>query len=157
MTAMVSATRSRTRSTNARRYRYYVAHRADHLEDARPVRIPAQDLETLVVQRLVHLLSDKLALLDALSAIDDDAGVLQGLLAGASAAFPDAVDDLMQLTIEARMQRRGRSVRLVVTPLEASATALPENRALIELLAQGHRWLEQWLRGKSARCARSQS
>jgi hypothetical protein len=33
-------------------------------------------------------------------------------------------------------------VRLVVTPLEASATALPENRALIELLAQGHRWLE---------------
>jgi hypothetical protein len=148
MTAMVSATRPRIRSTNARRYRYYVAHRAEHLQDARPVRIPAQDLETLVVQRLVHLLSDKLALLDALSASDDDAGVLQGLLAAASAAFQDAEDDLMQLTIEARVQRRGRSVRLVVTPLEASATALPENRALIELLAQGHRWLEQWLRGE---------
>ena len=49
-----------------------------------------------------------------------------------------------------KVQRRGRSVRLVVTPLEASATALPENRALIELLAQGHRWLEQWLRGEVA-------
>jgi hypothetical protein len=67
---------------------------------------------------------------------------------GASAAFQDAEDDLMQLSIEARVQRRGRSVRLVVSPLEASATALPENRALIALLAQGHRWLEQWLRGE---------
>ena len=49
------------------------------------MRIPAQDLEALVVQRLLHLLSDKLALLDALSVTDDDAGVLQGLLAAASA------------------------------------------------------------------------
>ena len=70
---------------NARRYRYYVAHRADYLQDTSPVRIPAQDLETLVVQRLLHLLSDKLALLDALSATDDDAGVLQGLLAAINA------------------------------------------------------------------------
>ena len=38
--------------------------------------------------------------------------------------------------------------RLVVTPQEASATAAQEDRALIEVLAQGHRWLEQWLRGE---------
>jgi hypothetical protein len=48
------------------------------------------------------------------------------------------------------VQRRGRSVRLVVTRLEASATAVPENRALIELLAQGQRWFEQWRRGEVA-------
>jgi len=34
---------------NAKRYRYYVAHRAAHLQDARPVRIPAHELEMLVV------------------------------------------------------------------------------------------------------------
>ena len=69
---------------------------------------------------------------------------------GARAAFQEAEDDLIQLTIEARVQRRGRSVRLVVTPQEASASAAQEDRALIEVLAQGHRWLEQWLRGDLA-------
>ena len=196
---------------NARRYRYYVAHRADRLQEARPVRIPAQDLETLVVQRLLHLLSDKLALLDALSASDDDAGRLQGLLAAASArcerwskltpeqvrqfvravivritvavdsidialnkcalrsvllpagahnanaASQEAEDDLIALSIEARVQRRGRSVRLVVTPLEASATVMPENRALIEVLAQATAGSSSGCAGKSPRCARSRS
>jgi len=147
-------------------------------------------------------LSDKLALLDALSDPGDDAVLLQGLLAAASArcqawrelapeqvrqfvravivritvavdtivialnkcalrsvllpavahnataASQEAEDDLIALSIQARVQRRGRSVRLVVTPLEASATAMPDNRALIEVLAQGQRWLEQWLRGE---------
>src|SRR5689334_9314287 len=139
----------------------------------RAVRIPALELETLVVQRLLHLMSDKLALLDALSVRDDDAGTLQGLLAAASArcqrwskltpeqvrqfvravivritvaidtvvialnkcalrsvllpavahnaaaASQEAEDDLIALRIEARVQRRGRSVRLVVNPVEA--------------------------------------
>ena len=46
------------------------------------------------------------------------------------------------------MQRRGRAVRLVVTPHEAGATAAQENPSLIEALAQGHRWLEQLQRGE---------
>ena len=139
------------------------------MQDARPVRIPPEALETLIMQRLLRLLSDQLALLDALSAADDDAALLQGLLAsararcqawsklapeqvrgfvravisritigvdtivmvlnkcalrkellatapqGARASLQEAEDDLIQLTIEARVQRRGRSVRLGVT------------------------------------------
>ena len=47
------------------------------------------------------------------------------------------------------MQRRGRSVRLVVTPHAANATVVQEDYALIELVAQGQRWFEQWLRRES--------
>jgi site-specific DNA recombinase len=72
------------------------------------------------------------------------------LLPGASALPQQANDDLIALRIEARMQRRGRSVRLVVTPHAANATAVQEDQALIELLAQGQRWFEQWLRGEVA-------
>jgi hypothetical protein len=162
---------------NAQCYRYYVAHRPQPVQHARAVRIPAQDLETLVVQRRLRLLSDKLALLDALSAAADDAALLQALLAsasarcqawpkhapeqvrqfvravivkitigvdlivvalnkcalrtvrlpaathGASASALEAEDDLIQLTIQARVQRRGREVRLLVTAPEASAAA----------------------------------
>ena len=69
---------------------------------------------------------------------------------GARASSQQAGDDLIELRIEARMQRRGRSMRLVVTPHEASATAVPEDQALIEVLAQGQHWFEQWLRGEVA-------
>ena len=147
-------------------------------------------------------MSDPLGLLDALSAAGDDAALLQGLLASASArcrawpklapkqvrlfvravivritvgvdtivmalnkcalrsvllpaathagsaSFPEAEDDLIALSIQARVQRRGRAVRLVVTPSEASATAAQANPALVNVLAQGQRWLEQWLRGE---------
>jgi site-specific DNA recombinase len=58
---------------------------------------------------------------------------------GASASSHPAEDDLIELSIEARLQRRGRSVRLVVTPHAASATAVQEDQAPIELLAQGQR------------------
>jgi len=155
-----------------------------------------------VVKRLLQLLGDQLALLDALSDPSDDAELLQALLATARArcqawrklapeqvrlfvravivrisvaqnsivialnkfalrslllpaVTPSAIataqadeDDLIELSVEARVRRRGRSVHLVVSPLEANTTPVPENRALIELLAQGHRWLEQWLRGE---------
>ena len=45
---------------------------------------------------------------------------------------------------------RVRSVRLVVMPHAANATAVQKDQALIELLAQGQRWFEQWLRGEVA-------
>ena len=37
-----------------------------------------------------------------------------------------------------------------MTPHETSATAVQEDQALIEVLAQGQRWFEQWLRGEVA-------
>ena len=43
-------------------------------------RIPATDLEALVVQRLLRLLDDQLVLLDALSVAADDTSLLQALL-----------------------------------------------------------------------------
>ena len=46
------------------------------------------------------------------------------------------------------MQRRGRAVRLVVTPSEVSPAAAPASPALINVLAQGQRWLEQLMRGE---------
>jgi len=65
-----------------------------------------------------------------------------------SASFPEAEDDLIALSIQARVQRRGRAVRLMVTPIEASATAAQANPALVNVLAQGQRGLEQWLCGE---------
>ena len=41
-------------------------------------------------------------------------------------------------------------MRLVVTSHEASATAVQEDQTLSEVLAQGQRWFEHWLRGKVA-------
>ena len=172
--------------------------------NARALRIPAKELDTLVLQHLQQLLGEPLALLDALSRPDDDAGLLQGLLTcasaryqawqklspeqvrqfvravivrisvtperivialnkrvlrcallpaathSASAASRDDEDELLQLTIDARLQRRGREVRLLVSPRAGAALATQEDRALMELLAQGRRWLEQWLHGEVA-------
>ena len=47
----------------------------------------------------------------------------------------EAEDDLIELTIEARAQRRGRAVRLVLNPTEASAAAAQASPGLINVLA----------------------
>ena len=49
----------------------------------------------------------------------------------ASAASRDDEDELLQLTIEARLQRRGREVRLLVSPRAGAALATQEDRALM--------------------------
>jgi len=187
---------------NGKCYRYYVAHRVAPTQQAYPVRIPAQELEALVLQRLLQLLNDQCALLDALSDTPDDASVLQELLSAARARYqawsklapeqqrgfvrtgialiivrPDSIvialnkyalrsvllalaaqggcaalhnadEELVTLSVEARLQRRGRAVRLVVTPHETNVAARPEDRNLIEALAQAYCWLEQLLRGE---------
>ena len=201
MTTAASAIRPRTPCSTPSATATTWRHRPPQpTGDAGRVRIPAEALEALVVQRLQQLLRDQLALLDALSAPGDDAALLQALLNAASArsrawpkltpeqlrqlvravvvritVAPDALvialnkgalrslllpgasaspqpaeEDLIALRIQARLQRRGRSVRLVVTPHADSATAVPEDQALIEVLAQGQRWFEQWLRGEVA-------
>jgi len=84
-----------------KRYRYYVT-RGGLPQQARAVRsgrMPADDLESVVMQRLLRLLGDKLALLDALSSPQDEACVLQALLAAAGAqchAWPALAPDQLR-------------------------------------------------------------
>ena len=81
-----------------KRYRYYVT-RGGLPQQARAVRsrrMPADDLESVVMQRLLRLLGEKRALLDALSSPQDEASVLQALLAAAGAqchAWPALAPD----------------------------------------------------------------
>lgn len=52
----------------SRRYRYYVSRREDGPSDQPPWRIPAGDLEEIVVARLIRYLGDPAAIRDALPA-----------------------------------------------------------------------------------------
>ena len=109
---------------NAKCYRHYVAHRPPPGPGARPVRIPAQDLETLVVQRLLRWLSDQLALLDALSAAGDEAALFQGLLASASArcqAWPKLAPEQLRQFVRAVIVRVTIGVDRIVIALNKSA------------------------------------
>jgi site-specific DNA recombinase len=106
---------------NAKRYRYYVipSARRQQASVMAPARIPAHDLETLVVQRLLRWLSDKLAMLDALSSPGDDTALAQALLGAATAhcrAWP---------TLSAE-EVRG-VVRAVVVKITIGSTASPFN------------------------------
>ena len=89
-----------------KRYRYYVA-RGGLPQQAQAVpraRIPAADLERVVVQRLLRCFGDTLALLDALSTAQDDARVLQALIAAADAqcrAWPRLAPDELRALVGA--------------------------------------------------------
>jgi site-specific DNA recombinase len=187
-------------SKRARRYRYYVVQAGSHPQAIRTTlgRIPALDLESLVLQRLLAWLSDPLALLDALSHPGDDTALAQTLLtaasercrawptlsseqlrgfvravvvkvtigaqsiaialshsavravllAGADNAFYEPEEDLIELSVEAYLQRRGRATRLVVSRDRPGAVRSQDERQLIYTLAQAHRWLEQLLSGE---------
>jgi site-specific DNA recombinase len=158
-------------------------------------RIPALDLESLVLQRLHDWLSDPLGLLDALSNPGDDTALAQTLLAAASArcrAWPtltseqlrefvrtlvvkvtigrqsiaialcksalralllavvdnEPEDDLIELSIEACLRRRGRAIRLVVSRDTPGGVESQGDRRLIHTLAHAHQWLEQLLGGE---------
>jgi len=187
---------------NAKRYRYYVIPSASRQQSSviAPARIPAHDLETLVVQRLLRWLSDKLAVLDALSSPGDDTALAQALLAAATAhcrAWPtlsveqvrgvvravvvkitigldrvtiqlsksalralllpaaaahntahEPEDDLIELNIEARLKRCGRTLRLIVTPAEAGPPESNDQQQLIHTLAQAQLRREQLQSGE---------
>ena len=187
---------------NARRYRYYVLQTEGQRQRVKSplARIPAPDLEALVVQRLRGWLSDKLALLDALSNPGDDAALAQSLLDAASArcnTWPELTaeqvrevihavvvrvtigahhitiaasksalralllaeaaadnpldepeDDLIELSIEARPQRRGRAIRLVIHPHEECPVQSQNDLQLVRTLACAHHWVEKLLTGQ---------
>jgi len=93
---------------HTKRYRYYVAQRPQQTQTAGPVRIPALELETLVLQRLQQLLNDQLALLDALSVPGDDAALLQALLNSARArgqAWPKLAPEQVRQFVRAVVMR----------------------------------------------------
>ena len=52
-------------------------------------------------------------------------------------------DDLIELNIEARLKRCGRTVRLIVTPAEASPAESNDRQQLIHTLAQAQLWFAQ--------------
>ena len=184
-------------SKSAKRYRYYVLQSASPQQAIRAAvaRIPALDLESLVLQRLHDWLSDPLGLLDALSNPGDDTALAQTLLAAASArcrAWPtltseqvrefvrtlvvkvtigrqsiaialcksalralllavvdnEPEDDLIELSIEACLRRRGRAIRLVVSRDTPDGGHSQDEPRLIQTLAQAHQWVEQLLSGE---------
>lgn len=61
----------------ARRYRYYVTHSAELVRDSAPAwRVPAHDLETVVVTRLKALFTDRRELRRLVNSIDQSAAAL---------------------------------------------------------------------------------
>ena len=70
------------------------------------------------------------------------------LLAGADNAFYEPEDDLIELSVEACLQRRGRATRLVISREMPGAVHSQEELRLAHTLAQAHQWLELLLRGE---------
>ena len=155
-------------------------------------------MEALVVQRLLGWLSDKLALLDALSQPSDDAALAQTLLAAAGArcsAWPkvsveqvrevvravvvkitigphsiaialsksalralllgeadntpyEPEDDLIKLSIDAGLRRRGCAIHLVVSPDEPNRAESQDQLQLLHTLARAYQWRAQFLSGE---------
>jgi site-specific DNA recombinase len=110
---------------NAKRYRYYVMPSARRQEICViPARIPADDLEALVVQRLLRWLSDKLAVLDALSTSGDDTAVAQALLAAATAhcrAWPTRSAEQVRDVVRAVVAKITIGVECIAIQLSKSA------------------------------------
>jgi hypothetical protein len=130
-----------------------VAQRPQQIQNAGPVRIPAEALEALVVQRLQQLLNDQLPLLDALSAPGDDAALLQALLNAASArgqAWPKLAPEQVRQFVRALLMRITVAHDTLVIALNkgalrsallpgASASAEPAEDDLIELSIEAYR------------------
>ena len=57
-------------------------------------------------------------------------------------------DDLIELSIQACLQRRGRAIRLVVSREAHGAVHSQHECELVHALAQAHQWLEQLLSGE---------
>ena len=70
------------------------------------------------------------------------------LLEVADNTFYDSEDDLVELSVEACLQRRGHAIRLVVSRDSPGAVHSQDEPRLIQKLAQAHQWLEQLLSGE---------
>ena len=70
------------------------------------------------------------------------------LLAVADNTFYEPEDDLIELSVEACRQRRGRAIRLALSRDTPGAAQSQDELGLIHTLAQAHQWLEQLLSGE---------
>jgi site-specific DNA recombinase len=70
------------------------------------------------------------------------------LLAVADNTLYEPEDDLIELSVEACLQRPGRAIRLVVGRATPGGVQSQDERRLIHTLAQAHQWLEQLLSGE---------
>ena len=70
------------------------------------------------------------------------------LLAVADNTFYESEDDLIELSVEACLQRRGRAIRLMVSRDTPDGGHSQDEPRLIQTLAQAHQWLEQLLSGE---------
>ena len=194
---------------NGKRYRYYVSqaliqHGAGGIGMAR--RIPAHDIEELVIRRLQGFLGSAPQLTDALVQSTDDtatqkiltaagkhhAVTLTALPASGIRAFLQAVvskivvhdesveilasrlrlravllgvdgrperindehnrdgeDDTLNLTVDARLKRCGREMRLILPGAPQKETPARLDPALIKAIARGYSWYEKLVSGKT--------
>jgi DNA invertase Pin-like site-specific DNA recombinase len=72
------------------------------------------------------------------------------LLAVVDNTFYEPEDDLIELSVEACLQRRGRAVRLVVSRNTPGAVQPQDASPLMYTLAQAHQWLAQLLSGEAS-------
>ena len=70
------------------------------------------------------------------------------LLAVVENSFYEPEDDLIELSVQARLQRRGRAIRLVVSRDTPDAVQSQDGSPLIHTVAQAHQWLAQLLSGE---------
>jgi hypothetical protein len=70
------------------------------------------------------------------------------LLAVPENIFYEAEHDLIELSAEVCLQRRGRAIRLVVSRDEPGCVQSQDNLRLVHIVAQAHQWLEQLLSGE---------
>jgi hypothetical protein len=70
------------------------------------------------------------------------------LLAVVDNTFYEPEDDLIELSVEACLQRSGRAIRLVVSRDTPGAVQSQHGSPLIHTLAQAHQWLAQLLSGE---------
>lgn len=193
------------------RYRYYFSQAT--LRSATGPggvrRVPAAELESLVMRRLSTLLASGKAVLDAAGASEDSAAIRKSLTAAGGALAVDLPkapsaalrgfllttltritlaeqwvnltlskqnlraallgappapgpgtrsrgmaahehdeEDRLQLRIEARLQRTGSEIRLVVAPGAADERPARRDEALIKAVARGHVWYERLVSGE---------
>jgi hypothetical protein len=171
--------------------------------------VPAAELESLVMRRLVAFLASGKAVLDAIGTPDDSAAIRKALIAAGRALAVDlpnapsselrgfllatvtrvtlaeqwlnvtlsrrslravllgappahglstrsgAVrphdhddEDLFHLRVEARLERSGAAVRLVLAPDTADERPARRNESLIKAVARAHVWYERLVRGE---------
>ena len=159
----------------SRRYRYYVQQRGEDEVEAQPMRIPAQELEDLVVQHLRGFLVDESRLVQDMPPQADLAAGLaraQSLKAELESSPAHALRQLLQkvtvsadalsleldlraiwgveatqtLEVPAQLQRSGLAMRLVIPGQQESAGK--RDPKLVRLVARSHELAMRFISGK---------